>query len=180
MAIRPRLAAAVAVLATVLIAGAAWLVLTLAHSERATILDPAPPPPSDTEMIAHWEKARPALDQITAMLREDPALNRLGLTWSDPAEPQRAHVDAERIARYRTLMKEAAIISFGRGHRSIHFVFHARDDAPAAPRKGYVRGEYSPQADVIDSDLDQAAVARPKALLQRPIADGWWLQRDGT
>ncbi len=178
MALRP--AIAIVTLAALSIVAVAWLVLALSQGERSTILDAAPPPPSDTEMFAHWEKARPALDRITAMLREDPALNRLGLTWSDPAEPHRAHIDEERIAAYREQMKEAGIISFGRGHRSIHFLFHARDDAPRAPRKGYVRGEYSPQAVVVDSDLDQAALTRPKTLLQRPIADGWWLQRDGT
>ena len=137
-------------------------------------------PPADHEMVAHWKQHRPTLDQITEMLRSDPALNRLGLTWSDPADPERAHVPAERIADYRDLMREASIISVSRGHRSVQFLFHSSQSPVGRFHKSFVRGEASPQAEVINSDLDSAATERAKALLQRPIAEGWWLQRDGS
>ena len=145
-----------------------------------TVFDPGPPAPTDEAMIAHWEKHRGTLDQITAMLREDPALNRLGLTWSEPADPERARVDAERLATYRDLMKQASIISFGRGHRSIHFLYHASGLSVSGFGKGFVRGEASRHAEIVDTDLDVAAAGRGKLLLQRRIADGWWLQRDGS
>jgi hypothetical protein len=143
-----------------------------------TVFAPGPPAPTDAAMIAHWEKHRGTLDQITEMLRADPALNRLGMNWSDPADPERAFVEPERLAQYRELMKGASIISFGRGHRSIHFLFHASGLSVSGFGKSFVRGEASPNAEIVDSDLDAAAAGRSKAFLQRRIADGWWLQRD--
>lgn len=146
----------------------------------ATMFDPGPKTPSDQAMIAHWDKHRQTLDQITEMLRHDPALNRLGMDWSDPDDPGRAHVPPARIADYRDLMREASIISVSRGHRSVQFLFHASGLSVSGFGKSFVRGEASRYAEVIDSDLDAAAAGRPKVLLQRPIADGWWLQRDGS
>jgi hypothetical protein len=146
----------------------------------AAIVDPAPKAPTDQAMIAHWDKHRKTLDQITEMLRSDPALNRLGMEWSDPDDPARAHVPPERIADYRDLMREASIISISRGHRSVQFLFHASGLPVNGFGKSFVRGEASRHAEVIDGDLDAAAAGRPKILLQRPIADGWWLQRDGS
>jgi len=137
-------------------------------------------PPADHEMMAHWKQHRATLDQITEMLRSDPALNRLGLTWSDPDDPARAHVPAERIADYRDLMREASIISVSRGHRSVQFLFHSSQSPVGRFNKSFVRGEASPRAEIINGDLDSAAAERAKALLQRPIAEGWWLQRDGS
>lgn len=146
----------------------------------ASVPGPAPLAPSDTVMIAHWEKHRATLDQITDMLRRDPALNRLGLTWSDPNDPERAHVPAARIADYRDLMREASIISVSRGHRSVQFLFYASGQPANGFGKGFVRGEASRHAEIVDGDLDKAAAGRKKLLLQRPIAEGWWLQRDGS
>lgn len=145
-----------------------------------TVFDPLPPAPTDAAMIAHWEKHRGTLDKITEMLRTDPALNRLGMTWSDPVDPERAFVEPERLAQYRELMKGASIISFGRGHRSIHFLFYASGLSVSGFGKSFVRGEASPHAEIVDSDLDAAAAGRGKVFLQRPIADGWWLQRDSS
>jgi len=146
----------------------------------AAIFDPGPKAPSDETMIAHWQKHQKTLDEITEMLRRDPALNRLGMNWSDPDDPARAHVPPERIADYRDLMREASIISISRGHRSVQFLFHASGLSVSGFGKSFVRGEASRYAEIIDSDLDKAAEGRPKVLLQRPIADGWWLQRDGS
>lgn len=145
-----------------------------------TVFDPGPPAPSDAAMIAHWEKHRGTLDEITEMLRRDPALNRIGMTWSEPAEPDRAHVEPERLAKYRELMKQASIISVGRGHRSVYFGYHASGLSVSGFGKGFVRGEASSYAEIVDGDLDAAAAGRSKVFLQRPIADGWWLQRDSS
>lgn len=139
-----------------------------------------PSAPSDAAMIAHWEKHRTTLDQITDMLRRDPALNRLGLDWSDPEDPERAHVPAPRIADYRDLMREASIISVSRGHRSVQFLYYASGLSVSSFGKSFVRGEPSRYAEIVDGDLDKAALGRSKVLIQRPIADGWWLQRDGS
>jgi hypothetical protein len=146
----------------------------------ASVFRPSAPTPSDAAMIVHWEKHRTTLDQITDMLRRDPALNRLGLTWSDPDDPERAQVPAARIADYRDLMREASIVSVSRGHRSVQFLFYTGGPSVSGFGKSFVRGEASRYAEIIDSDLDKAAAGRPKLLLQRPIADGWWLQRDGN
>jgi hypothetical protein len=146
----------------------------------ATVFDPGPPAPSDAAMIAHWEKHRGTLDEITDMLRYDPALNRIGMNWSEPEEPERAHVSPERLAKYRELMKNASIISVGRGHRSIYFGFHASGLSVSGFGKGFVRGEASRHAEIVDSDLDAAAAGRSKVFLQRRIDDGWWLQRDSS
>jgi hypothetical protein len=156
----------------------AAIVLPLALT--ASVFGPGPAVPSDTAMIAHWEKHRTTLDQITDMLRRDPALNRLGLTWSDPDDPERAHVPAARIADYRDLMREASIISVSRGHRSVQFLFYASGVSVNGFGKSFVRGEASRYAEIVKGDLDAAAAGRKKVLLQRPIADGWWLQRDGS
>jgi hypothetical protein len=145
-----------------------------------TVFDPGPPAPSDAAMIAHWEKHRGTLDEITEMLRRDPALNRIGMNWTEPSEPERARVEPERLAKYRELMKQASIISVGRGHRSVYFGFHASGLSVSGFGKGFVRGEASRHAEIVDSDLDAAAAGRSKVFLQRPIADGWWLQRDSS
>ncbi len=107
----------------------------------AAIFDPGPKAPTDQTMIAHWEKYRKTLDQITEMLRSDPALNRLGMDWSDPDDPARAHVPPERIADYRDLMREASIISISRGHRSVQFLFHSSGLSVSGFGKSFVRGE---------------------------------------
>jgi hypothetical protein len=146
----------------------------------ASVFGPSTPTPSDAAMVAHWEKHRATLDQITDMLRRDPALNRLGLTWSDPDDPERAHVPAARIADYRDLMREASILSVSRGHRSVQFLFYTGGPSVSSFGKSFVRGDASRYAEVVDGDLDKAAAGRTKVLLQRPIADGWWLQRDGN
>lgn len=146
----------------------------------ASVFGPGASTPSDAAMIAHWEKHRATLDQITDMLRRDPALNRLGLTWSDPVDPERAHVPAPRIADYRDLMREASIISVSRGHRSVQFLFHRGGPSVSGFGKSFVRGEASRYAEIVEGDLDRAAAGRTKVLLQRPIAEGWWLQRDGN
>ena len=164
--------------------GLALLAITAAFTVpmmmTAATVDPAPKAPTDQTMIAHWEKHQKALDQITEMLRSDPALNRLGMDWSDPDDPTRAHVPPERIADYRDLMREASILSISRGHRSVQFLFHSSGSSVSGFGKSFVRGEASRHAEVIDGDLDAAAASRSKVLLQRPIADGWWLQRDGS
>lgn len=139
-----------------------------------------PAAPTDAAMIAHWEKHRTTLDQITDMLRRDPALNRLGLDWSDPDDPARAHVEAARIADYRDLMREASIISVSRGHRSVRFLFYASGLSVSGFGKSFVRGEASRYAEIVEGDLDKAASGRSKVLMQRPISDGWWLQREGS
>lgn len=172
------------ILTIALLAGSAVLAMFAAIAVPlmmvGTVFDPGPPAPTDAAMIAHWQKHRPTLDQITEMLRADPALNRLGMNWSDPADPDRAYVGPERLSKYRELMKDASIISLGRGHRSIHFLFHASGLSVSGFGKSFVRGEASPNAEIVDSDLDAAASGRSKTFLQRPIADGWWLQRDGS
>jgi len=146
----------------------------------ASVFSTGPAAPSDTAMVAHWEKHRVTLDQITDMLRRDPALNRLGLDWSDPDEPERAHVPAARIADYRDLMREASIISVSRGHRSVQFLFYASGLSVSGFGKSFVRGEPSRYAEIVEGDLDKAAAGRSKVLLQRRIGEGWWLQRDGS
>ena len=163
-----------------LVALAVFAAVAIPLALTATVFSPGPPAPSDVAMIAHWEKHRPILDQITEMLRRDPALNRLGLTWSDPDDPERAHVSAARIADYRDLMREASIISVSRGHRSVQFLFYSSGQSVSGFGKSFVRGEASRYAEIVDSDLDKAAAGRSKILLQRPIAEGWWLQRDGS
>ncbi len=170
--------AAIALTGLAALAAIAAIVLPLALT--ASVPGPGAVAPSDAAMIAHWEKHRATLDQITDMLRRDPALNRLGLTWSDPDDPERAHVPAARIADYRDLMREASIISVSRGHRSVQFLFYASGLSVNGFGKGFVRGEPSRYAEIVDGDLDKAAVDRKKVLFQRPIGDGWWLQRDGS
>jgi hypothetical protein len=170
--------AAIALTGLAALVAIAAIVLPLALT--ASVFAPGPAAPSDTAMIAHWEKHRATLDQITDMLRRDPALNRLGLNWSDPDDPERAHVPAARIADYRDLMREASIISLSRGHRSVQFLFYASGLSVSGFGKSFVRGEASRYAEIVDGDLDKAAAGRKKVLFQRPIGNGWWLQRDGS
>jgi hypothetical protein len=170
----------VAIALTGLVALTVIAVVGIPFALKASVFGTGPAAPSDAAMIAHWEKHRATLDQITDMLRRDPALNRLGLDWSDPDDPARAHVPAPRMADYRDLMREASIISVSRGHRSVQFLFYTSGMSVSGFGKSFVRGEASRHAEIIDGDLDKAATGRSKVLIQRPIADGWWLQRDGS
>lgn len=158
---------------------AAFAVVSLPLMRVGTVFDAGPQAPSDAAMIAHWRKHKDTLDEITEMLRFDPALNRLGMDWSEPEDAARAQVDPARLARYRELMKQASIVSFGRGHRSIHFLYHAGGTVRGAG-KGFVRGEASRYAEIVDTDLDEAVGGRKRVLLQRRIDDGWWLQLDNN
>lgn len=169
---------AAAVSASLLVA--AYVAIAVPLMKVATVFDPGPPAPSDAAMIAHWETHRGTLDEITDMLRYDPAVNRIGVNWTEPEDPERARLDPDRLAKYRDLMKRASILSVGRGHRSIYFLFHASGLSVSGFGKGFVRGEASRQAEIVDGDLDVAAAGRRKVFLQRPIADGWWLQRDSS
>jgi len=170
--------------AAIVLAGLGGVIVALATglplALTASVFPPQAAISSDAAMIAHWQRHRATLDQITDMLRRDPALNRLGLTWSDPHDPERAHVPAARVADYRDLMREASIISFSRGHRSVQFLFYRSGPSVSSFGKSFVRGEASRYGEIVDGDLDKAAAGRTKVLLQRPIADGWWLQRDGS
>jgi hypothetical protein len=170
----------VAIAAGALIGLIAIAAIGIPFALTASVPGPAAAPPSDAVMIEHWKTHRATLDQITEMLRRDPALNRLGLDWSDPDDPERAHVPAARIADYRDLMREARVIRVSRGHRSVQFLFFAGGSSVNGFGKSFVRGESSRYAEIVDGDLDKAAAGRTKLLLQRPIADGWWLQRDGN
>ncbi len=169
---------AAAVSASLLLAIFAAIAVPLVR--MSTVFDPGPPAPSDAAMIAHWEKHRGTLDEITEMLRRDPAVNRIGMNWTEPEDPERARLDPDRLAKYRELMKRASIVSVGRGHRSIYFLYHASGVSVSGFGKGFVRGEASRHAEIVDGDLDAAAAGRGKIFLQRPIADGWWLQRDSS
>lgn len=169
-----------ALAATLIGVAAAMAAIAIPLALTASGLGPGQATPTDAAMVAHWEKHRDTLDQITDMLRRDPALNRLGLTWSDPDDPERAHVPLPRIADYRDLMREASIISFSRGHRSVQFLFYTGGPVAGGFGKSFVRGESSRYAEIVDGDLDKAAAGRKKVLLQRPIGDGWWLQRDSN
>ena len=86
-----------------------------------------------------------------------------------------------RIADYRDLMREASIISVSRGTSvgAVSVLCRAvcRSTDSARASCGASASRY---AEIVDGDLDKAAVGRKKVLLQRPIADGWWLQRDGS
>jgi hypothetical protein len=170
----------VALTLTGLIGLAAIAAIGVPLALTASGIAPGLPTPSDSAMIEHWQKHRATLDEITDMLRRDPALNRLGLDWSDPDNPERAHVPAPRVADYRDLMREASIISVSRGHRSVQFLFYTSGPTVGGFGKSFVRGESSRYAEIVDGDLDKAAAGRTKVLLQRPIAEGWWLQRDSN
>ena len=139
--------------------------------------------PSDDAMIAHWRKARPALERLAAMMRQDDRLGRIAQSWTLPQDAAAAGIDDIRAAQYRALMHEAGIRIVSRFGRQIEFVYYTQGFGPHARAKSFMFGPRSNDAndyvESIDGDLDAASQGRRDWYLQRRIEGDWWLMSVG-
>ena len=131
--------------------------------------------PTDEAMIAHWRGKRAVFEQLTAMLKDDPALKRLAQDW---VQPQDTGITAERIALYRKLMKDAGIVSLSNYGNEMKFLFHASGWSIAGSGKSFVFGDPSSYAEQIDGDLETASQGERKGTWQRPLEGRWRLEFD--
>ena len=146
-----------------------------------TITDPfgGPAHPTDAAMLAQFAAQRPALAEIVDMLAHDPQVERLAPDFTRPEPPP---IPPARLADYRARL-QAAGIAHGLSHYgdTIEFLVSTQGLAISGSGKSFVHAEYAhPDATVIDGDLDAAvdALADKDVLLQRRIAEHWWLQLD--
>jgi hypothetical protein len=146
-----------------------------------TITDPfgGPAHPTDAAMLAQFAAQRPALAEIVDMLAHDPQVERLAPDFTRPEPPP---MPPARLADYRARL-QAAGIAHGLSHYgdTIEFLVSTQGLAISGSGKSFVHAEYAhPDATVIDGDLDAAidALADKDVLLQRRLAEHWWLQLD--
>jgi hypothetical protein len=78
-----------------------WPAMILSGLMVAIYLDRQPP--SDKEMITHFQKHRNEFDQLVAMVQNDPGLENVTLRDSTPPLPP------ERVATYQKLLKAAGV-----------------------------------------------------------------------
>lgn len=134
------------------------------------------PHPSDDAMITHFNAKRAVFERLVAMVKEDGRLERLATDFSKPEDPSAVGVNAERLALYRQLFKEAGTpLGFYNFGDSIHFVFHASGLAVSGSGRGFVYGNAPRAAEEIDGDLIAAASGQNRIYLARKIAPDWWI-----
>lgn len=146
-----------------------------------TINDPfgGKPHPTDAEMLTQFARARPALEELVAMIRQDRGIQRLA---PDFTRPDPAPIPPERLADYRQRLQRAGVAhGFSHYGDAIEFIVSTRGLAVSGSGKSFVYAAHADtDATVVDGDLDAAveALTDKDVLLQRKIADGWWLQLD--
>jgi hypothetical protein len=149
----------------------AWLAIT----------DPfgGAPHPNDAAMLAQFANVRPALDELVVMIGQDRSIQRLA---PDFTRPDPAPITPERLADYRERLQRAGVAhGFSHYGDTIEFIVSTRGLAISGSGKSFVHAEHADaNATLVESDLDAAveALTDKDALLQRKIADGWWLQLD--
>jgi hypothetical protein len=161
----------VAVSAAIALASIVWL----------TIADPfgGAAHPTDAAMLAQFARQRPALDELVVMIRQDRPLERVAPDFTRPDPPP---IGPERLADYRARLLAAGIAhGFSHYGDAIEFIVSTQGLAISGSGKSFVQAEAAADdATIVDGDLDLAAAALTDkdVLLQRRIADSWWLQLD--
>lgn len=135
------------------------------------------PRPSDAVLIENLRQKRALFEALVTMIREDRALKRVDVDWTDPADPATIGVSAERIARYRQLCREAGVPrGFYQFETSIVFVAHADGMVVHGSSKSYVWGTSKYEPDVIDGDLEAEATGQRKFYARRRIDPDWSIE----
>lgn len=165
----------IAAILGIAILAAAGLVVAVA------LIDPLgdPPHPTDAAMIAQFQRQRPALEALLAMIGEDPELQRLAPDFTRPEPPP---ISPPRLTDYRARLK-AAGIDHGFSHYGdeVTFIVSTRGLAISGSGKSFVHADGEREdAIIVDGDLDAAASEERgrDALLRRPLAPNWWLELD--
>jgi hypothetical protein len=113
------------------------------------------------------------------MIGQDRSIQRLA---PDFTRPDPAPITPERLADYRERLQRAGVAhGFSHYGDTIEFIVSTRGLAISGSGKSFVHAEHADaNATLVESDLDAAveALTDKDALLQRKIADGWWLQLD--
>jgi hypothetical protein len=113
-------------------------------------------PPSDTAMLRNLKNNQATFDRLIVMINEDRGLERVDVDWTDPDDPSKIGVSAERIAEYRRMMQRIGVM---RGfyafepRNEISFLAFARGLSISGVSKGYVWSKVRPATDipVVDS-----------------------------
>lgn len=66
-------------------------------------------PPSDREMLTHFQRHRATFDHLAGMVQADKRLKRVDYNWTDPADPRQVGVSPARISEYRRLLDSAGV-----------------------------------------------------------------------
>ena len=66
-------------------------------------------PPSDRELLAHFDRHRATFDQLARMTQADKGLERVDDNWTSPDAPLTGSVSASRLAAYRRLLRNAGV-----------------------------------------------------------------------
>ena len=107
-------------------------------------------------MLRNLNSNQATFDRLLVMINEDRGLERVDVDWTDPDDPSKIGVSAERIAEYRRMMRR---IGVARGfyafepRNEISFLAFASGLSINGVSKGYVWSRNRPAADipVVDS-----------------------------
>jgi hypothetical protein len=170
------------IIAALLLAGLAAVVLPLVGFVYLAAMpwgQPSGPRPTDAQMMAHLETHRAAFETIVAMLKQDPALKRVGKDFTEPDDAAAIGVSAERLAQYRELCRKAGVPNgFWNFGGRVVFLYYGSGIYIRGTGKNFVFGTASGHAEAVDGDLDEAAKGRRHVVLERQLDTHWWLQLD--
>jgi hypothetical protein len=128
---------------------------------------------TEGDLVARFEAHKPAFHELAALAASDPKLNRL---TDDRAEPATVPVDAEKVARYRSLFRELGIGDgmlrrFGY-EGTVFFLVQTKGLPSGGSMFGYAlcATDPAPLVDQIDPDKQQS-----RGIVFRKIEDGWFV-----
>ena len=136
--------------------------------------------PSDSALLQRFDTNEADLERLLTMLREDPKLQRVDDTWTNPSDPSSIGVSAERIATYRRLFAKLGIPrGFYAFHAPERFTFLASTFglSVSGSAKGYAYLENKPV--LIVSSLDTYWSSDNRSFTAyRHIKGNWYLYFD--
>lgn len=156
-----------------LVTGAIVLVPLLLTGGMVAAVVQQDTPPTDRFLIAHFKQHQAPLEQVIALLRENPELSRVDQTWTNPNDPASIHVSAERIALYRKLLEQAGVprgFSTMTPNKSVEFYYWLRGSVVTdGISKGFAYCTTPPQP--LATSLDKEELPRA----YRHILGDWYL-----
>ena len=143
--------------------------------------------PSSGTLIEQWRDHRKEFDEALQMFLADKELGRVAPDFTRPEDPTKVGVTAERIARYRQLLRSAGVASGIEGYApkaQIWFHVSSRGLSISGSSKGIVWRSAPPdQTDLLVEDLDaflaKTFPGHPKSFTAYQRLEGdWYLYYD--
>jgi len=135
-------------------------------------------PPSDQELLANFQRHRPALNQLLLMAQADKGLSSVSDGWTVPDNLATAGVSQGRVDHYHQLLKIAGLqdCSADEGHQDVTLTAWGIGDALSSDEmKGYAFLVKPPQTALNTLDSSQPEDHRFGVEVYRHIQGNWYL-----